>query len=951
MRRLILLAWFSLLPLTAPAQHFQLDGRQFVLRQGDQVIRFERGRWEAGLKGGKSLTWYVFLWHDHWIHETLHGGTCDSGPAIQPDGSLMATGAFSARNGSKPVKYSLTATPSPQGVRVRCELQKSGPLELTNGIWLQAYADRKSFTGRERLWVDPTSASALSSPCHAIGRRVLVELDARRSLALDLGRYAEVNSEGSSGFALRLNLLRGDFEPDRKTVLQYTISFAEMPNEFPGQIHPMRAALGIGRVQPSSDSVPQYQRLELAVDCQATYENPYDPDQVALDAVFIAPSGRESCVPGFFMVGYRRQIQDGCEIMIPEGNGAWHVRFAPLETGGYRWRLKLRDRSGEVQSTEGHFQSVAGPDPGFIRQSKADPHYFAFDDGRGFFAIGHNLETYHTTGQLGDQAMRKFASARENYNRWWMWSQGFGLEWMDRLGWYRQDAAARLDLVLDLARELRLYYMLCMDTHQDFRESGWRLNPFNAERGGPCGEPADWFTSADARALYRKRLRYTVARWGYSPHVLCWEFGNEMEGWPKASDQVKLAWHREMSDYLRAIDPFRHLITTSFWTNTGPEEFWRLPNIDIVQTHCYTNDDGNVAEPVRRYSLHQWQTFAKPHLFGEFGIRSHSTTAEKDPQGWAIHNALWAGLFSFTAGGPMPWWHESYLDKLDLYFHFTALANFADGVPLGAKRFEPLASATPEYLDRHRPPELRDVTIAPRSAWGKAEHNEFVIGPDGSVAGDRVPRQLLHGQGHKDLRNPPTFVVDYPRPGKFVVRVGRVSRSGLLRISVDGQERLNRELPCGPGIGKDAVYQPQWKLWESTYDEDFSVDLPAGRHRVHVDNAGHDWVTVTSYTFTGCQVLDKPNVLVCGMKAPGLALLWVQNRDSCWYNRGRGRVTKVAPFSIDLQELPAGRWQIQWWETWHGRLQKSEEVEARGPSLRLSFPELDADLALKLLAR
>jgi hypothetical protein len=210
---------------------------------------------------------------------------------------------------------------------------------------------------------------------------------------------------------------------------------------------------------------------------------------------------------------------------------------------------------------------------------------------------------------------------------------------------------------------------------------------------------------------------------------------------------------------------------------------------------------------------------------------------------------------------------------------------------------------------------------------------------------------LLHGRGHPDLRNPPTFVVDYPKPGKFVVRVGRVSRSGRLQVSVDGQTRLDRELPCGQGIGKDPVYQPKWKLWESTYDEDFSVDLPAGRHRIRVDNAGDDWVTVTGYSFTGCQVLDRPNLLVCGMKAPGLALLWVQNRDSCWYNRGRGRVAKVAPFSIDVQGLPAGRYQLQWWETWHGRLEKSQEVEVRGPAVRLSFPELDGDLALKLLAR
>jgi hypothetical protein len=138
-----------------------------------------------------------------------------------------------------------------------------------------------------------------------------------------------------------------------------------------------------------------------------------------------------------------------------------------------------------------------------------------------------------------------------------------------------------------------------------------------------------------------------------------------------------------MSDYLRSLDPFGHLITTSFWSNTGPDAFWQLPNIDIVQTHCYTNDDGNVALPVREFGLHQWRSYQKPHLFGEFGIRSGAGTEEMDPEGWALHNALWSGLFSFCAGGPMPWWHENWIDPLNLYFHFTAIANFTAGLPLG----------------------------------------------------------------------------------------------------------------------------------------------------------------------------------------------------------------------------------------------------------------------------
>ena len=616
------------------------------------------------------------------------------------------------------------------------------------------------------------------------------------------------NEGGTRAYTFRINVIPGDFEMGETAVAEYTISFANMPDRFPGEIEPAQAPLAIRSVAPKSAQLAQYERLEIEVDLGATYDNPFDPEDVRLDAAFTSPSGRKFVVPGFFMVEHQREVAEQMERMVPQPESGWRVRFTPQEIGNYRWLLRLRDRNGEITGGEGSLECVAGKRPGFVRTSTIDPHYLAFDNGDGFFAIGHNLPIYHTTGQLGDEAMRKFAAAKENFNRWWMSSSGFGIEWTARLGWYRQDVAARIDLSLDLARELGLYYMMCMDTHQDFRQSGWERNPFNARNGGPCETPRDWFTNETAREYYRKRLRYTVARWGYSPNVLCWEFGNEMEGWADSPDAVKFPWHKEMADYLRSIDPFGHLITTSFWSKTGPEEYWELDNIDIVQTHCYTNDDANTAEAVRGYCLHQWERFAKPHIFGEFGIRSHSTTADKDPQGWALHNSMWAGLTSFAAGGPMPWWHERYIDALNLYFHFTSLANFTHDLPLGTARWTMLETTPPDYLDPNRPPDTRDIVISTLNRWGKPEHDEFVLRPDGTIDEEHRPQQLLHGQGHRTIKAPPTFLVDYPQAGKFMVRVGRVSGSGLLKIWIDDELKLEHELPCGEGLGKEGRSPP-----------------------------------------------------------------------------------------------------------------------------------------------
>lgn len=951
MRALFLLVAAVLLPLPVAGQTLKPTERGCVWQHENGYVRFDRGKWSAGIEGKAEFGWHMFFWHDQWIYETLPGGTIEELPTLQDDGSLVMKGTFSARDGSPPVKYVHRIMPTDEGLRVRCELQKTAALKLTRGVFLHVSGSRDALEGSNRVWFAPSAHGTLSTAPSAAADRVLLELEGRRSLCFGLPGYRQAEHEGGTrSYMFRINLLPGDFDVGETAVAEYTVSFAEMPERFPGQIEPARRPLAIRSVSPESARVPQYERLELQVDLDATYDNPFDPDDVRLDAVFTAPSGRKLVVPGFFMVEQHREVAEQAEVMIPQLQCGWRIRFAPLEVGPYRWELRLRDRSGQITGGEGALECVAGKQPGFIRTSKIDPHYLAFDHGEGYFAIGHNLPIYHTTGQLGDEAMRKFAAAGENFNRWWMSSSGFGIEWTDRLGWYRQDVAARIDLSLDLARELGLYYMMCMDTHQDFRESGWERNPFNARNGGPCETPRDWFTGEAAKRYYRNRLRYTVARWGYSPNVLCWEFGNEMEGWADSPDEVKFPWHKEMSDYLRSIDPFGHLITTSFWSKTGPEQYWGLENIDIVQTHCYTNDDGNTAEAVRGYCLHQWERFAKPHIFGEFGIRSHSTTADKDPKGWALHNSLWAGLTSFAAGGPMPWWHENYIDPLDLYFHFTSVANFSRDLPLGTARWTMLETTAPEYVDANRPPDTRDVVISTLSGWGKPEHAEFAVRPDGRIEGDRRPQQLLHGQSHRDIKNPPTFVVTYPKPGKFAVRVGRVSASGLLKIWVDDELKLERELPCGEGLGKESVYRSQWKLWETTYDEDVSVDVPAGLHRIRVENFGRDWVTASSYRFTGCQVLDRPNVLVCGMKSDPVSILWIQNRESTWYNRGRDAVPPVDPFRLAV-ELPDGEYEVERWETWKGTVLGSERVKSRDGRLVLEFPGLESDVALKIRKR
>ncbi|MGC9318234.1 MAG: DUF5060 domain-containing protein [Armatimonadota bacterium] len=938
-------------PLAAHAQRLVGDGDDYVWRHDGRVIRFTPpGVWRAGLEGGPQTEVSIVLWHGEWQYERLATGEITRGPHLAEDGSLSLAGDFVRKQDAPPMEFAMRLVPGEDGIRIDLRLTKTGELELRRGVLALMRMSGDDFSGEESVYLRPCSHGTTAGGVDGVGTALGVALSGETAISLAPTAPGHVRWVAQENFReARVPLTPDDFPAGEPVDAGFDLAFEPVPQPLPGEIVPSRDPLAIRGVTADARAVPLGAHVELTVDLEATWDNPFDPEDVALDAVVETPSGGRVEVPGFFMLDMRREVIGDTELLAPVGEGRWCVRFSPAEEGEHRYRLRARDRSGEVSGGEGFFVATAREGHGFVRVSQDDPHYFALDDGSGYFPIGHNLPIYHQTGQLGPEAMAKMAAAGESYNRWWMSSSGLGIE-AERLGRYRQPQAWRLDYLLEQARELGMYYMLCLDTHQDFRDEGWRRNPYNAINGGPCQTAGDFFTADRARELYRKRLRYIVARWGYSPHVLCWEFGNEMQGWADSSAEDQLAWHAEMSRYLRSIDPWNHLITTSFWGGTGDERFWALDEIDIVQTHNYGSPELGYAEIAREFCRRQWEQWAKPHLFAEFGLNSRGGSREMDPEGWAIHNALWAATMSGCAGGPMPWWHESYIDPLDLYFHFTALARFVEDLPFGERRWRPLEATSVEYLEGVAIPEPSDVTVPTFDRWGRPEHSEFVVRPDGSIADDRRVQALLQGQAHAELRNPPTFVVEYPADGRFIVHVERVSAGGDLSIYVDDRLALREELPTGEGLGVESVWREQWQIWETVYDREIAVDVPAGRHRIRVENTGRDWVRVRRYVFTGARTHPRPNVMALGMSSDSAAILWLHNRDSVWHRHaGEEGVSTVPPIIASFQGLRDGRYRLERWETWEGRRSQTSAVLVEDGALTIELDELRTDVAFKLL--
>lgn len=250
------------------------------------------------------------------------------------------------------------------------------------------------------------------------------------------------------------------------------------------------------------------------------------------------------------------------------------------------------------------------------------------------------------------------------------------------LGRYYEKTAKRLDEILRLAEEKGVYIMLAHDYHGLFKDyidrwasnAEWRTCPYNAANGGPCETPTDFFTNAEAKKIYKKRLRYMVARWGFSTYLACWEFWNEIDNvmeWQGVPAEAITTWHREMADYLKEIDPYEHLVTTSVVYREVPG-LWDIENLDFTQHHNYgpTND-------MKTSILNYVNRFQKPDVVGEYALGWKGPGKDQPAELYEgkMHNGLWRGMFSPTPVLPLTWWWEWHLQKQH-YHHFRAAADF-----------------------------------------------------------------------------------------------------------------------------------------------------------------------------------------------------------------------------------------------------------------------------------
>jgi hypothetical protein len=641
-------------------------------------------------------------------------------------------------------------------------------------------------------------------------------------------------------------------------------------------------------------------------------------------AEVVTPSGQKLNLPAYYADG-----------------GLFAVRARPEELGTYRFGAVSETTLGirktdlvvslvtpaSVQNTERTRLPSVVLDP-------KDPRMFMRSDGLPFTPVGANL-AWTAAGApdtLGyyQSAFPLFAKANLNWMRIWMahWD-GLDLDWLPaslgpspKPGSVDEGVAETWDKLVSLAQENGVYLQVVLQHHGQFSttsNSNWDANPWNAANpGGFLKSPEDFFTDPNARVMSLIKYRYIVARWGWSPAIMAWELFNEVH-WTDAfrhGHEAEVArWHSVVASYIRLVDVYGHLITTSTENLRSPV----YEKLDYYQPHLYA---ANRIAGARAFEP-AYATLERPAFYGEEGDEHQPVSDAVKALGLTIVPPVWASIMGQGAMAAQPWngWQlleQGRLGELGAVFRFLAINRMVKQTGL-----QPF-SAVVECAERV------PLRIFAGQVWQRRAAPDIAYPVDGTdpIEAADVPA-ILDGSasGRADgFPDRATYRLDLPRGTTLRVHVVSVARAGGgLRVSLDGGTAASHAWAGGSGAPVPDV-----------------LELPAsaGRHALLLEATGPDWIGISDVDLG----LDTSVLAAVGRRSDNLICAWV------WHRTNLFAVTPSAPATgtVDFDNVPVGSWKITWWDTVKGVPGEPRVVTHPGGTLKVQTPPITRHAAVVL---
>ena len=587
-------------------------------------------------------------------------------------------------------------------------------------------------------------------------------------------------------------------------------------------------------------------------------------------------------------------------------------------------------------------QSYTGKRFSQVRINPLNPRQFALEDGHVWAPLGANL-AWSEEGDVKafyERAFTCFEASSLNWTRIWMcnWSR-LNLDWLPTArpneppvinpvpGGMDLAASENWDAIVDSAERHGIRFQMVFQHHGQFStqwDANWKSHPWNvANPGGFLKTPLDFFTDPRSIELTRRKYRNIVARWGYSPAIMAWELMNEVHNTDPmrsnpAHEAELAAWHGLMAGYLRSVDTYHHLITTSMHELRSPV----YAEMDFLQPHLYAS---NMIAALRRFDVPPSQ-LDRPVFYGEFGDDKTFNPVETIADGGMLGTLVWASLMNETGVPAAPWIGSTLIQKHQLS-EYKAIAAFIADTELPSR--SGLANYSPAVQGGRQVP----LKIEGGHWWVHMPRGELDFPTDGSVPASlhEIPRSIVGSPDsvRAGFSDGAVLSITYPLEKKAVVRLNHVSDLGSkFRISVDGDMVVA------------AVWPPVTSEAEKSARQlEFPFIVGPGRHTLILENpGGPDWLDFKEID-TG---LTVSSIAAVGRRSPTFLALWVYQRDGLIERTSESQATLV------LDDIQAGTWTVTWWDTKRGVPTGTTKLQHSGGRLLLPTPLITRHAALVL---
>ncbi|HEY4988348.1 MAG TPA: cellulase family glycosylhydrolase [Opitutaceae bacterium] len=641
--------------------------------------------------------------------------------------------------------------------------------------------------------------------------------------------------------------------------------------------------------------------------------NPYSRE---LWAEVTTPGGPKLTLPAYYADG-----------------GLYAVRARPDEIGSYSFGAVSETTLGVHRTdvivslvTPAVVQNTAKTRLPSILIDPKEPRKFVRTDGLPYMPVGANLawapDGASDTLAYYRTAFPAFAKANLNWMRIWMahWD-GLNLDWLPARmgpspspGALSEDVAQTWDKLLEAAEDNGVYVQLVLQHHGQYstaNDSNWAENPWNAGNpGGFLKSPEGFFTDANARILTLVKYRYIIARWGWSPAIVAWELFNEVhwtDSFRHGHEDDVARWHADVAKYIRLVDVYGHLITTSTENLRSPI----YAKMDYFQPHLYA---ANMLAAPRAFEV-PYASLDRPAFYGEEGDDHEPVSAEVKKAGLNILPPVWASIMGEGAYAAQPWngWQilaQDRQDELGAVFRFMAINRVAMQADL--KEFSDVVEC------RERVP----LRIVAGQLWQRRAAPEIDYPVDGAetLAAADVPAILAGSAASRGdgLPGRASYRLRLPHATKLTVHVYSMAPAGgALEASVDGKGVASQHWAGGSADPDPAILQ---------------IPVPGGDHTVLLENPGPDWIGISAIDLG----LDGPALGLIGRRNDRFIEAWVWNKP----NLHAVQTYPAVSGTVDLDNVPAGSWKVTWWDTLKGAPSASKVVAHPGGMLKLETPPI-----------